>query len=120
MSRWTYFKEEEVVGLDPEFVAKLELARKDAGVPFIITSGKRMPDDNATVGGVQDSAHLRGRAVDLRSGSSQTHFAIVKGAIVAGFTRIGVYHGADNRPSHIHLDDASDLSQNVMWIGQSH
>jgi zinc D-Ala-D-Ala carboxypeptidase len=120
MSRWTYFSETEVVGLEPEFVSKLELARKAAGVPFVITNGKRSPGDNATAGGVQDSAHLRGRAVDLRSGSSQTHFAIVKGGILAGFTRIGVYHDSSGQPSHVHLDDDDTLPKNVMWIGQSH
>jgi hypothetical protein len=119
-SPWTYFKPEEVEGLDNEFIAKLEKARHIAGVPFEITSGKRTEGANATAGGVQDSAHLSGRAVDLRSRTSHTHFKIVEGAIVAGIRRIGVYRNQEGSPSHIHLDDASDLPQEVLWLGVSH
>jgi hypothetical protein len=120
MSRWHYFTDDEVGGLDEEFVAQLERARKESGVPYIITSAKRLPGNNATVGGVQDSAHLQGKAVDLRSGDSTTHFAITRGAILAGFKRIGLYHDSTGKPSHVHLDNASNLPQGVIWIGESH
>ena len=116
----TYFTEDEVKGLEKNFVEKLEKAREISGVPFIITSGKRMPDQNSTVGGVQDSAHLRGRAVDLRSRDSHTHFKIIEGAIKAGINRIGYYTGFDGGPTHIHLDDDTSLPQEVMWHGLSH
>ena len=116
---WNYFKPEEVEGLDNEFIAKLEKARHLSGVPFVITSGKRNSDGNATVGGVQDSAHLSGRAVDLRSQDSRTHFKIVEGAILAGIRRIGVYRNQEGSPSHIHLDDSVDLPQEVLWLGVS-
>lgn len=119
-SPWKYFTLEEVQGLDNEFVAKLEKARHIAGVPFEITSGKRTEGANATAGGVQDSAHLSGRAVDLRSRSSRTHFKIVEGAILAGIRRIGVYRNQEGSPSHIHLDDDSSLPQEVLWLGVSH
>lgn len=119
-SPWKYFTKEEVEGLDNEFIAKLEKARHVAGVPFEITSGKRSDGANATAGGVQDSAHLSGRAVDLRSRSSHTHFKIVEGAIVAGIRRIGVYRNKEGSPSHIHLDDDSSLPQEVLWLGVSH
>lgn len=116
---WKYFTEEEVKGLDNEFIAKLERARHEAGVPFVITSARRSPGDNATVGGVQDSAHLSGRAVDLRSHDTHTHFKIVAGAILAGINRIGVYRDSQGSPSHIHLDDSPSLPQEVMWLGVS-
>jgi zinc D-Ala-D-Ala carboxypeptidase len=77
-------------------------------------------DQNATSGGVQDSAHLRGRAVDLRSQSSYSHFKIVEGAILAGFKRIGVYRNQAGSPSHVHVDDDPTLPQEVLWIGVSH
>ena len=117
---WTYFKEDEVKGLETEFVAKLEKARHVAGVPFIITSGKRDKIQNETAGGVSNSTHMEGKAVDLRSHSSRTHFLIVKGAIEAGIRRIGVYHDSEGRPSHCHLDDSATLEQDVLWIGESH
>lgn len=118
-SPWRYFTLQEVEGLDNEFVAKLEKIRHHCGFPFVITSGKRTPEGNSTVGGVQDSAHVSGRAVDLRSQSAHTHFKIVEGAVLAGIKRIGVYRNQEGSPSHIHLDDASDLPQEVMWIGVS-
>jgi len=116
---WRYFKAEEVEGLDNEFVAKLEKIRHGCGFPLIITSGKRKEGDNATSGGVQDSAHLSGRAVDLRSRDSHSHFKIVEGAILAGIRRIGVYRNQEGSPSHIHLDDSVDLPQEVLWLGVS-
>lgn len=118
--RWVYFNDEEVEGLNDEFIAKLEMARKYAEVPFIITSGLRLPTDNATVGGVQDSAHLQGCAVDLRSGDPHTHFKIIAGAIKAGFTRIGYYTDANGRCSHVHIDGSPSLAKEVMWYGVSH
>ena len=119
VGNWHYFRDSEVEGLEAEFVARLEKARHHAGVPFVITSGKRDADANATAGGVQDSAHLQGRAVDLRSTSSRTHFKIVEGAIFAGIKRIGVYRNQSGSPSHIHLDDSPDLPGEVLWLGVS-
>jgi uncharacterized protein YcbK (DUF882 family) len=120
MSKWTYFKEEEVRGLEPEFVAKLDMARHKAGIPFIITSGKREPGDNATVGGVQDSAHLQGRAVDLHSSDSRSHYKIIKAALETGINRVGYYTDGHGTPTHVHLDDSSTLPQEVIWPGVSH
>jgi len=114
-----YFTEDEVKNLDVGFIQKLEKAREIAGVPFVITSGYRLPGDNVTVGGVQDSAHTRGLAVDLRSRSPKSHFAIIKGAIDAGVKRIGYYTDRDGRPTHVHIDGDISLSQDVMWYGIS-
>lgn len=122
MSRWTYFKDSEVEGLEPEFVAKLEKARHEAGIPFFITSGKRPPEDNAAVSGVKDSAHIKGRAVDIRSNSSGSHEAIDRGAVLAGIRRRGIYYddlkAEKPNPTHIHLDDDPALPI-ALWIGQS-
>ena len=120
MQTWRYFTEEEVRGLEPEFVAKLDIIRHKCGFPLTITSGKREVEDNATVGGVQDSAHVQGRAVDLRSGDSGTHFAIIKAAIDVGINRIGYYTDGEGRQTHVHLDDSPTLPQGVMWSGKSH
>lgn len=111
---WTNFDEAEVEGLDKELVAKLDWARSRAGVPFLITSGKRLPDQNDSVGGVKDSAHLRGLAVDLRCSEAGPRFRMVQALLLAGFKRIGVY----DRHVHVDLDDT--LPQEVMWIGESH
>lgn len=109
-----YFKPEEVVGLEKELVDKLNSARHVAGVPFIITSGKRTPESNAGAGGVESSSHISGLAVDLRVSDGSTRFAIVKGLLAAGFNRIGLYD------LHCHVDCDTSKPQNVIWVGKSH
>ncbi|MES2382890.1 MAG: D-Ala-D-Ala carboxypeptidase family metallohydrolase [Bacteroidota bacterium] len=93
-----YFKEEEVAGLNPVLVRMLNRARTFAGIPFIVTSGLRTPEKNAEVGGKEDSAHLTGLACDIQCTNNEERANIMKGAIFAGFKRIGIGKG------HIHLD----------------
>ncbi len=114
MAKWRYFSDTEVEGLDSEFVAKLDMARHEAGIPFVITSGKRTAGENERVMGVDASSHLKGIAVDLRSPDSTTRFRIVKSLLDQGITRIGVYD------AHIHVDTDPDKPHEVMWIGVSH
>ena len=114
VNTWRYFKDEEVVGLDKELVSKLDSARHVSGVPFTITSGKRSPDENQQAGGVQDSAHETGLAVDLRVPDGTSRFLMVSALLQAGFKRMGVYD------KHIHVDIDASKPQNVLWVGQSH
>jgi uncharacterized protein YcbK (DUF882 family) len=109
-----HFATEEIKGLSAAFVEKLDQARDIAGVPFIITSGKRTPDQNASAQGVENSAHLRGLAVDLQCTDSVSRFKILQGAFQAGFRRIGVY------TAHIHIDLDDTLPKPVVWVGVSH
>lgn len=44
---------------------RLEFARSLLGEPMIVTSWYRPPDINRAVGGVENSPHLAGRAVDF-------------------------------------------------------
>lgn len=108
----SYFTDSEVAGLDKELVAMLEMARHIAGVPFFITSGLRTIESNLAVGGMLDSAHLRGLAVDLRCHTSRDRYFMLKGLFMAGFTRIEI------ATKHIHVD-RSDKDQYVCWLGTS-
>jgi uncharacterized protein YcbK (DUF882 family) len=109
-----YFKPEEVVGLDQELCAMLDLARGHAGVPFTITCGLRTQAQNDALAGssVKDSAHLTGHAVDLACSDSASRFAMIKALLGVGFTRIGVYS------AHVHVDNSKTLPQNVIWYAQ--
>jgi hypothetical protein len=104
----TYFSKEEFDHpdkMDQRFIAKLDVARGIAQVPFKINSDYR-----------EDSkAHYNGRGVDISATDSKTRFAIVRGAIRAGINRIGVYD------RHVHLDDEQEPThpERVMWIGKS-
>lgn len=111
---WKYFTDDEVKGLDVELVSKLDTARKAAGVPFRITSGLRTCSANTAALGVEGSAHLSGKAVDLAIDDGTTRFAIVRGLLAAGFVRIGIYD------RHCHVDIDPDKPQSVCWVGISH
>lgn len=48
----------------PEIMFMLDELREDLGFPIIITSDARPGDENKNAGGVSDSLHLAGEAVD--------------------------------------------------------
>jgi hypothetical protein len=105
-----YFKEEEVKDLKYKLVYRLETARELAGIPFIITSGFRSPEEDVAVGASGTSAHTRGLAVDLRCRTSQDRFKIVRALILAGFNRIG------DEIDHVHADIDDSLPQDVIFL----
>lgn len=105
-----YFQESEIAGLKEELVVKLDQLRDAAGVPIIISSGFRTPEENRLIGGVENSAHTLGLAADIKCDDSSMRYRLVKAAFEVGFKRIEV---ADR---HLHLDLDEQKSQNVMWI----
>lgn len=109
-----HFLPEEVEGLAPQLVAMLDKARDLSGVSFIIASGRRTEAQNAEAGGVKNSAHVRGLAVDLRCYTAAARFRMVRGLFLAGFRRIGVYD------RHVHADVDDTLPLDVVWVGVSH
>lgn len=107
---YKYFSSHEIQGLKPELVALLDKARDIAGIPFVLTSTLRSPEKNSEVGGVKDSAHLHGEAVDIRVRNSSERFIISKALHDVGFTRIGIAE------TFIHADISTVKSQNVLWL----
>lgn len=105
-----YFKENEVKGLEIELILMLDKARDEAGIPFVITSGLRSEEENKRVGGVTDSAHLKGLAVDLRCNNDKERFYIVRALIKTGFQRIEI------AKDHIHTDIDKTKKQCIMWL----
>ena len=118
MSYWTpHFNSEEFecrcgcgrADMDMQFVEWLEQVRVRAGIPFFITSGFRCPSHNAAVGGVPNSAHMRGTAVDIRvNGGGQRH-SIVKAAMSYDAYGVGVAGG------FIHLDRDLVVPRPMLW-----
>lgn len=109
-----YFTEDETRGLKDELIQGLDKARSIAGIPFVITSPVRTLAENQSSGGVEDSSHLQGWAVDLRCSDSSSRYAIVKALLAVEFTRIGIYD------KHVHVDCDPTKPSNVIWIGVSH
>ena len=112
---WKHFSDQEVEGLSPALVEKLDLARDICGFAFHITSGLRLPNHNADVGGVPDSAHLKGLAADLRRPVGEDEcFKMVWALGLAGCRRIEI------ATKHIHVDVDDSKPAPVMWFGVSH
>lgn len=97
-------------GVSIELMSMLDNAREIANIPFVITSGLRSIAENTDVGGVSDSAHLAGLAVDLRCRSSQERFIMTYALLDAGFKRIEL------KPDHIHVDIDKTKEQGIMWL----
>lgn len=107
--KYRNFKESEVRGLVINFVMLLDDARDIAKIPFIITSGYRTESENRRVGGVPDSAHIKGLAVDLRCKNAQERYAIINALLKVGFCRI------EDAVDHIHVDMDATKPQNVIF-----
>jgi hypothetical protein len=112
-----YFNEKDdpkMIGVSKKLMLMLDNARNFARVPFIITSGVRSLEENIRVGGVEDSAHLYGLAVDLRCDTSRTRYKMLFGLFGAGFKRIEIGR------THIHVDIDDTKDQDVAFLESLH
>ncbi len=87
----------------------LDLARSLAGVPFKISSGYRCTKHNKQVGGVKNSAHLTGLAVDIEVPDNVFRLKILRALVIVGFNRIGISKG------FIHVDIDKSKPDNI-WL----
>ena len=90
--------------LHKEFLERLDWARHYAGVPFYISDDYRHGSSGA---------HGEGRGVDIRVDNNRERYYILRGIVLAGFTRFGVYD------KHIHADTSTKQNQEVAWMGKS-
>jgi|TARA_Y100000310_G_scaffold343106_2_gene449224 uncharacterized protein YcbK (DUF882 family) len=86
----------------PSFIERLQLLRTSYGKSITVNSGYRCEVHNREVGGVANSAHLQGHAVDFTVPGGDV-YQIIKLAYRDGFTGIGVRAHGDRRM--VHLDD---------------
>ncbi|MCB0743079.1 MAG: peptidase M15 [Ignavibacteriae bacterium] len=96
--------------MSSEILNMLDNARELANIPFIITSGYRTAFHNKKIGGVKNSSHLRGLAVDIKADNSRDRFLIVCALLQVGFARIGI------KDNIIHCDIDSKKDANVIWL----
>lgn len=95
--------------MDYDLLMMLDKAREEAGVPFHINSAYRCPKHNAKVGGVKDSSHLYGMAVDISTMTSRARFRVLQAVLKMGAQRVGVAN------TFIHVDVDDDKPLNVAW-----
>lgn len=95
--------------MDDRLLAALDEARSLAGIPFLLTSAYRCKSHNAAVGGVSNSSHTTGHAVDILARGGREKWIILNALVSAGFTRIGI------AGSFIHVDNDPSKTPRVIW-----
>ena len=113
-----YFKEKEFrcpccgkSEMDEEFVQTLDIARGFAGIPFKINSGWRCKEKNESLkNSSKNSAHLKGRAVDISCKDSRSRALILDALAWAGLNRFGI------SKTFIHTDNDPKKDKVVIWL----
>lgn len=95
--------------MDNHFLELLDSIRERAGIPFHITCAYRSKEWDKSKGRSGNSAHTKGKAVDVKYNSSADAFKIIQAAILLGIKRIGI------GKNYIHLDNDDSLPQGVIW-----
>lgn len=98
--------------MKPDFMRKLNEARHDAGIPFVLTSAYRTPEWEVSKGRKPDGSHTTGKAVDIACTGSRQRHLIVANLLKAGFHRIGM--NKDKNYIHVDADESKDPA--VMWL----
>lgn len=89
---------------------KLNKATHKAGLgKWKISSAYRTAAYNAKVGGVSNSAHLRGYAVDIHFDTIADRNTMLKALYAVGFRRLGI------GSTFIHADDDPSLNTPSVW-----
>jgi len=98
-------------GIKDELVVYLQLVHNLLPVHrvMIVTSGFRCEEHNKEVGGVEDSAHMKGLAADIKFEDISHKFMLISAFLKVGFKRIGIYN------SFIHVDLDASKTQKVIW-----
>jgi zinc D-Ala-D-Ala carboxypeptidase len=114
INRWTFFSEDEMrckgtgeLHMNEDFMKKLIALRREFNSPMIITSGYRRSDYNKQVGGKKKSAHIHGKAVDVRCYGEKA-FKLVQLAFKYKFTGIGIKQNGPHKERFIHLDTINE------------
>ena len=96
--------------MDERLIQRLDIARQIAKTPFTINSAVRCLSHNAAVGGIANSAHLTGNAVDIRCKDPHKRYLIIDALMRSGFKRIGIYD------TFIHVDNDDSKPVQVVWL----
>jgi hypothetical protein len=89
---------------------QLQVARDYFGEPMVFSSGYRCLKLNKAVGGVANSAHTSGMAVDIEFTSEAHAKKLIEALIKAGFKRIGLGW------SFIHVDIDMSKPHPACWL----
>lgn len=90
-------------------IEKCDKLREAYGNPLIVASGIRTPERNKQVGGVKNSSHLLGYAVDWKNITDDEMIAFLDAAWAANFRRFGIM------ATSIHTDDDPTKTTPALW-----
>lgn len=96
-------------------LVKCDKLRELYGKPLIVASAMRTPERNAQVGGVKNSSHLQGYAIDWKNIAPQPSewdtelIKFLDAAWDAGFRRFGIM------ATGIHTDDDPTKTSPAIW-----
>jgi hypothetical protein len=88
----------------------VDTARDYAGIPFRVNSGYRTDSHNKKVGGVSDSSHKLGNAVDIHAPTRAIQKKIIDACFKAGFRRFGIYG------TFVHVDNDATKTNSTCWV----
>lgn len=100
------------VNMDESFIKRLDAFREYLGQPILVNSGFRTTVHNALVGGVTNSAHMRGLAVDIATDSLEHAIKVAIAAARFGWLRIGV----SLKGKLVHVDQDPTLPTPATWF----
>ncbi len=99
--------------IDSRIVETVQRLREYLQKPVMVTSAYRCPVHNRRIGGVKNSAHVRGYALDVKCTNSEDRERILEFLMVHVVRRIGIH------PKFIHFDiDPSKPSPRVWLYGE--
>ena len=96
--------------MDKKLLSMLDTLRERVGIPLVLSSAFRCEAHNLAVGGVKNSTHTKGKAVDIKCLDSHTRFKLLKAAFETGFRRI------EPRETWVHLDVDESKPQDVVFF----
>ena len=100
--------------MDSKFLAKLDTLRSRYGKPIVLSSAYRCPKHNESQGGVVDSPHTEGIAVDILITGKAAHYLL--GLIVQlDFQGVGISQKGDHNRRFIHIDDKTEGTRPWVW-----
>lgn len=99
-------------GMSPILVEKLDVLREAYGRPIYVSCGYRCPQHNAGVGGVSNSQHVYGNAVDIYvDGDYQEFYNLVRRLRI--FDGVGYY--PNNEFVHVDVRDNGQKPNYYLW-----